>query len=158
MAAEGEFAFVIAVFSVDSGLISEKLYASVVLAILISTVIPPFALRFTISYYNRRAEKMIEKIANDEMERNHLLEGEETLAQQIQLKRAVFLCIQTQSLGRWGLMHELMSTMAKLGLDVIDHRAWREFLCASNMSGVHLASHSLSSFFRSKRYRYNIGE
>ncbi|GAX13284.1 hypothetical protein FisN_17Hh224 [Fistulifera solaris] len=124
MAAEGEFAFVIAVFSVDSGLISEKLYASVVLAILISTVIPPFALRFTISYYNKRAEKMIEKIANDEMERNHLLEGEETLVQQIQLKRAVFLCIQTQSLGRWGLMHELMSTMAKLGLDVIDHRAW----------------------------------
>jgi Kef-type K+ transport system membrane component KefB len=146
MAAEGEFAFVIAVFSVDSGLISEKLYASVVLAILISTVIPPFALRFTISYYNRRAEKMIEKIANDEMERNHLLEGEESLVQQIQLKRAVFLCIQTQSLGRWGLMHELMSAMAKLGLDVIDHRAWRKYLCISYMPDVHLATHSLSFF------------
>lgn len=127
MAAEGEFAFVIAVFSVDSGLIGEQLYASIVLAILLSTIIPPFALRFTISYYNKKTEKMLEKIANDEMERHHLLEGEGTLAEQIQQRRAVFLCIQTQSLGRWGLMHELMSTLAKLGLDVIDHRAWRKF-------------------------------
>ena len=37
---------------------------------------------------------------------------------------AVFLCIQSHSEGRWGLMHSLMSTLAKLGLDVIDHRAW----------------------------------
>ncbi|EED95900.1 Na+/H+ exchange protein also known as sodium:hydrogen antiporter, partial [Thalassiosira pseudonana CCMP1335] len=48
MAAEGEFAFVIAVFAVDQELISPDLYASIVLAVLVSTIIPPFALRFTI--------------------------------------------------------------------------------------------------------------
>jgi Kef-type K+ transport system membrane component KefB len=48
MAAEGEFAFVIAVFSVDSGLISEDLYASVVLAVLISAIVPPFGLRYVL--------------------------------------------------------------------------------------------------------------
>jgi Kef-type K+ transport system membrane component KefB len=42
MAAEGEFAFVIAVFNVDSGLISKDIYASIVLAVLLSTIVPPF--------------------------------------------------------------------------------------------------------------------
>ena len=53
MAAEGEFAFVIAVFAVDEGIISVDLYASIVLAVLLSTIIPPFLLRFTIAYYNK---------------------------------------------------------------------------------------------------------
>lgn len=147
MAAEGEFAFVIAVFAVDTGLIGEELYASIVLAVLLSTIVPPFALRFTISYYNKRAEQLIEKIANDEMERLHLLEDEGTLAEQIQQKRAVFLCIQTQSLGRWGLMHDLMSTMAKLGLDVIDHRAWREFFVSMMSSATRHQNISQFCFF-----------
>lgn len=58
-AAEGEFAFVIAVFSKDAELISPDLYASIVLAVLISTIVPPFALRFTISHYNKIAERMV---------------------------------------------------------------------------------------------------
>lgn len=48
MAAEGEFAFVIAVFSVDNGLTSKDLYASVVLAVLISAIVPPFGLRYVL--------------------------------------------------------------------------------------------------------------
>ena len=127
MAAEGEFAFVIAVFAVDNELIDKDLYASVVLAVLLSTIIPPFALRFTISYYNKKAEEQVQKLAQDEMDRQHELE-DETLSSEfvgdIRSKRAVFLCIQTQSESRWGLMTTLMQTLAKLGLDVIDHRAW----------------------------------
>jgi Kef-type K+ transport system membrane component KefB len=42
MASEGEFAFVIAVFAVDNGLTDRGLYASVVLAVLLSEIIPPF--------------------------------------------------------------------------------------------------------------------
>eukprot|EP00522_Entomoneis_paludosa_P012811 CAMPEP_0172442126 /NCGR_PEP_ID=MMETSP1065-20121228/2596_1 /TAXON_ID=265537 /ORGANISM="Amphiprora paludosa, Strain CCMP125" /LENGTH=819 /DNA_ID=CAMNT_0013191851 /DNA_START=224 /DNA_END=2683 /DNA_ORIENTATION=+ len=133
MAAEGEFAFVIAVFSVSEGLISEELYASVVLAVLLSTIIPPFLLRFTIGFYNKKAQAELEALANEEMERNHDLdserpmsptEREEHLEGAIRNQTAVFLCIQTQSEGRWGLMHNLMSQLAKLGLEVIDHRAW----------------------------------
>ena len=41
MAAEGEFAFVIAAFAVDKKLIDEDLYSSIVLAILLSTIIAP---------------------------------------------------------------------------------------------------------------------
>ena len=45
----------------DNDLISPDLYASIVLAVLISTILPPFALRFTISHYNKIAEKMIKQ-------------------------------------------------------------------------------------------------
>eukprot|EP00529_Nitzschia_sp_RCC80_P017252 CAMPEP_0113503518 /NCGR_PEP_ID=MMETSP0014_2-20120614/34200_1 /TAXON_ID=2857 /ORGANISM="Nitzschia sp." /LENGTH=814 /DNA_ID=CAMNT_0000398517 /DNA_START=405 /DNA_END=2849 /DNA_ORIENTATION=+ /assembly_acc=CAM_ASM_000159 len=132
MAAEGEFAFVIAVFGVDSGLISPDLYASVVLAVLISTIIPPFLLRFTISYYNKKGEERVVNAAQEEALRKHDLEaggitastGEAALVAGIKNKTDVFLCIQTQSESRWGLLIKIMGIMQKEGLDVIDHRAW----------------------------------
>lgn len=131
MAAEGEFAFVIAVFGVDNGLIDPDLYASVVLAVLISTIVPPFLLRFTINYYNKKAEETIKQTVQSEMKRKHDLEStidepdrEQQLEEGIRNHTVVFLCIQTQSESTWGLMHRLMAKVAKLGLEVIDHRAW----------------------------------
>lgn len=135
MAAEGEFAFVIAVFSVDNGLIDKDLYASVVLAVLISTIIPPFLLRFTISHYKKKAEEELRKLAESEMEKHHELEAEtatsgasdtrqDTLVGEIRSQRAVFFCIQTQSQSKWGLLHQMMASIGKLGLDIIDHRSW----------------------------------
>jgi Kef-type K+ transport system membrane component KefB len=122
MAAEGEFAFVIAVFSVDGGLISKDLYASVVLAVLLSTIIPPFLLRFTISYYNKKGEEAVEKAAEEEGKRKHDLDAytqstgsiEDELAQGIKDHTTVFLCIQTQSESRWGLLNSIMDVMAKV--------------------------------------------
>ena len=138
MAAEGEFAFVIAVFAVEDELISKDLYASVVLAVLLSTIAPPFLLRFTISYYNKRAEELVERAAQQELERGHDLDAqtvasgaqsgsdkhEEQLKNEIKNRTTAFLCIQTQSDTKWGLMNALMSTMSEKGVDIIDHRAW----------------------------------
>lgn len=133
MAAEGEFAFVIAVFAVDSGLINTELYASVVLAVLLSSIIPPFLLRFTIGYYNRKAQADVDRLAKEEMERNHDLERDTEMSDEdrqaqlvgdIRSKTAVFLCIQTRSMSRWGLLNQMMSALASLGLDIIDHRSW----------------------------------
>lgn len=76
-AAEGEFAFVIAVFAMDQELISPDLYASIVLAVLISTIIPPFALRFTISYFNKVSERMVKEA--EEMERQRAETAEESM-------------------------------------------------------------------------------
>lgn len=106
-------------------LISTELYASIVLAVLLSTIIPPFCLRFTISHYNKKAEKAIAAAAQAELER---LEGttksEADLVEAIKKHSTFFLCIQTQSESSWGLMHKIMNAMQKLGLDIIDHRSW----------------------------------
>jgi hypothetical protein len=45
---------VIAAFAVDKELIDKDLYSSIVLAILLSTILAPFSLRFTISYFNKK--------------------------------------------------------------------------------------------------------
>ena len=115
----------------DNGLISKDLYASVVLAVLLSTIIPPFLLRFTINYYNKKAEETVKQVVQDEMKRKHDLEStieapdrEHILEEGIRNNTAVFLCIQTQSEASWGLMHRLMAKLGKLGLEIIDHRAW----------------------------------
>jgi hypothetical protein len=118
MAAEGEFALVIAVFSVNAGLISLKLYSSIVLSILLSTIFPPFMLRFTINYYRKKSEKAIQQAVDEEAAKD------DGLLENIIKQSTVFLCIQTQSESRWGLMYEIMNAMYKLGLEVIDHRSW----------------------------------
>lgn len=124
MAAEGEFAFVIAVFAVGENLISKDLYASIVLAVLISTIIPPFALRFTISYFNKKSEKAVADAAELELNRNMELDTDKALLEGLQSKTAVFLCIQTQSHSSWGLLPKIMQTLQKMGIEVIDHRSW----------------------------------
>lgn len=128
MAAEGEFAFVIAVFAVDRGLIDQDLYASLVLAVLISTIIPPFALRYTISYYNRKGEEAVARAAEQEEQREHsqleLGQGNDELLDGIKNQTQIFLVIQTQSESTWGLLIKIMGVLGTKGLDVIDHRAW----------------------------------
>jgi hypothetical protein len=118
MASEGEFALVIAVFSVDAGLTSAKLYSSIVFAILLSTIIPPFMLRFTIHFYRKKAEHDIQEAAEE------VAAKDDDLLETIKKQSTLFLCIQTQSKSRWGLMYDIMNAMYKLGLEVIDHRSW----------------------------------
>lgn len=135
MAAEGEFAFVIAVFAVDSQIITVELYASIVLAVLFSTIAPPFLLRFTISYYTKRAQDKINAAAEEELTRSRhrlglrlgpngeCLDGK-ALEEGLKNETTVFLCIQTQSATSWGLLGKMMETMQKLKLEMIDHRSW----------------------------------
>ena len=120
MAAEGEFAFVIAAFSVENELIDEDLYASIVFAILLSTIIAPFSLRFTINYFNKRSMEAVIQ-AEEEMK---LVGFDDILASGILEGTTVFYCINTTSHASWGTLPALMRTMFKLNLEVIDHRSW----------------------------------
>jgi Kef-type K+ transport system membrane component KefB len=117
MAAEGEFAFVIAAFSVDKGLIGEDLYSSIVLAILLSTIIAPFSLRFTISYFNKRALAEVEMAEAMQSPTASLADG-------ILEGTTVFFCINTTSHAAWGTLPSLMRSLFELDLEVIDHRSW----------------------------------
>eukprot|EP00978_Attheya_sp_CCMP212_P006962 scaffold16242_cov55-Attheya_sp.AAC.9 len=129
MAAEGEFAFVIAVFAVDKGLIDKDLYASVVFAVLLSTIFPPFLLRFTINYYNKKAEEMVRKAAEEQLEQSNDVEADgehfsEELEDGIRKRSTIFVVIQTRSDSKWGLLNLLMAAMNRDGLEIIDHRSW----------------------------------
>lgn len=133
MAAEGEFAFVIAVFAKDMELISADLYASIVLAVLISTIIPPFCLRATISHYNKVAEKMVEEAEDLERQRANTIddaltltpeEQEKRLREHIEANKIIFLCIQIQCASTWGLIPKIISRLTSLNLEVIDNRSW----------------------------------
>jgi len=125
MAAEGEFAFVIAAFAVDNELIDKDLYSSIVLAILLSTIIAPFSLRFTISYFNKKALAAIKQV-EDEMKIVATGPGglDAVLTTGIKEGTTVFYCINTTSHAAWGTLPALMQTMFKLDLEVIDHRSW----------------------------------
>lgn len=134
MAAEGEFAFVIAVFAVGDGLIDKVLYAKVVLAVLLSTILPPFFLRFTISYYNKKGAEAVQKAAEEEEQRRYGTEEFKTdaeLIKGIKNHSTVFLCIQTQSDSKWGLLNSIMAVFAK----VSSHVCFFYILCTSHLIG-----------------------
>ena len=116
MAAEGEFAFVIAVFGVVHNMIPQELYASVVLAVLISTILAPLFLRLTISYFNKQVES---DLYGDESQ-----DPDALLEKSVREQTAVFFCIQTKSTPSWGLQTSIIRALDDLHLDVIDHRAW----------------------------------
>jgi len=121
MAAEGEFAFVIAAFAVDAEIIDKKLYASVVFAILLSTIIAPFSLRFTINYFNKKAQREVEEAVG-------LVKGQGDIDDELKAGilegSTVFFCVNTTSHAAWGTLPKLMKTLFDLNLDVIDHRSW----------------------------------
>ena len=113
MMAEGEFAFVIAVFAVANDMISQELYASVVLAVLVSTVIGPFFLRYTISYFNKQIESAVYGESADAL-----------LEKELRENTAIFYCIQIKSAPAWGIQTIIMRKLNELSLDIIDHRSW----------------------------------
>jgi len=128
MSAEGEFAFVIAVFAVDAGLISEQMYASIILAILLSTIVPPWLLRYTINRYNRISENVVLEYAQEEIKRiegeGGAIDHEASLQADIATHTALFLCVQTQSKSKWGLFDSIMKSLKECGLQTIDVRSW----------------------------------
>lgn len=114
MMAEGEFAFLIAVFGVSNNLLSKDLYSSIVLAILASTIIAPFLLQQTLSYYNKRIK--------------HDILGDDSqaplTAEMLQQNKVMFWRIQIKSAPAWGLQTKIVEDLTKLNLDLIDHRSW----------------------------------
>ena len=119
MAAEGEFAFVIAVFAVVHNMITEELYASVVLAVLLSTILAPLSLRLTISYFNKKLNnEVFGESSQGDGNKDSLLE------KSLREQTAVFYCIQTKSAPSWGLQTAIIRALDELHLDVIDHRSW----------------------------------
>lgn len=116
MAAEGEFAFVIAAFAVSNQMITQELYASIVLAVLVSTIVAPFSLRAVISYYDTR---MKQNLTNDIG-----MEYTASLEEGIRQQTTVFYCLQLKTSPAWGIQAKIIEALASLQLDVVDYRSW----------------------------------
>jgi len=126
LAAEGEFAFVIAFFAVNEKLIDPPTYSSIVLAVLLSTIIPPFALKYVIHSYNKKAAETVAQLATQKEEERAIVSGgsRRSLHDSLDKHTAKFFCLQTQSESSWGLLHAIMNCVFQLELEVIDHRSW----------------------------------
>ena len=64
---EAEFALVVALHCINEDVIDQSLYSSIVLAILLSTVIAPFSLRYTINKYSARGKLSMSISGNDKL-------------------------------------------------------------------------------------------
>lgn len=115
MMAEGEFAFVIAIFSLKHGMITQDVYASVTLAILLSMIMSPFFLRAVISYFNKKIEGALNGTSDD---------LEARLSKGVRERTALFYRLQIQCSPAWGLLSDIIDELNALGLEVIDHRKW----------------------------------
>ena len=223
LACQGELALIVAVTARAHDLVDGTLYASIVVAVVLSSIVPPLVLNRILRYYNHTTHKeLVQLLAQAELERRHDLDHpllypssasgssggrarraqrmaalhghsqqqrrgggggmthspqEEDIAVLIDLlsisqrdnpiantgaitssggpdwmstssstvpsrggpgvpppttttttslrqQSIVFLVIQTQVEGQWGLLQLQMLTLAKQGLDVIDHRLW----------------------------------
>jgi Kef-type K+ transport system membrane component KefB/Ca2+-binding EF-hand superfamily protein len=108
MSCRGEFSFIISGFALSEGVIEPKMYASVVLAVLISAITSPFMLLRGINYFKTLQAKQL--IANDPLK----CKGDGTMP--------LHLHIHLQTKGVWSLLEILQTEMHDLGLVVEDYR------------------------------------
>jgi len=101
-------------------LISQDLYASIVLAVLLSTILAPFLLRYTISRFNRDLETKLIESSEAIASSTNPTKGQELP----KVGKTIFYCIQTKSKPAWGIQADIVSALSNLRLDIIDHRSW----------------------------------
>jgi len=105
MSAWGEFAFVIAAAaSNDLKLISRDTHAACLLAVLVSTVVSPTALRLVLSYFRRRRRRQMQ-------------------AAMFYPSAQIFYKLNVLCLSRWGLLVDLLRVLSEIGLDVKELRS-----------------------------------
>ena len=93
MSAWGEFAFIIATASYEDGTISQEMFSSVLLAVLLSVIISPYSLRLTLSHYERQQQrKMDENLKKYEDTNSH----------------PVYFAISTKARGQWGHQDKIL--------------------------------------------------
>lgn len=121
MAGEAEFAFVIAVYGVTNGLLEPELYASVVLAILLSTILSPLLLRTTLALfpYNDNEDALITK----QTDRDNTGASIDFC---MELSNCRFWHVQMKSHASWGSLPQLLQSLLELDLKIVNHRSWHQ--------------------------------
>jgi len=109
MSAWGEFAFILATVSYSEGTIDKESFSAVLLAVLLSVIYSPYGLSFTISYFEKQAQKkMDERLSEYEDQNVHPL----------------YFAINSKAKGQWGHQDKILKTIFDLNLEIIDFRSW----------------------------------
>lgn len=106
MSAWGEFAFVVANTSLALGIMSEDTFASVVLAVLISAIVSPWALSLTLLLGRKQKELMQYRVQMSVRKRKAV--------------RHAYLEVDICCANRWGLIDGLIDVLHKSELKVLD--------------------------------------
>jgi len=109
MAAWGEFAFILATASYAEGTIDKESFSAVLLAVLLSVIISPYALSFTLSYYEKQQQELMDA---------HLKKYEDTNL------HPLYFAINTKARGQWGHQDKILHKIFSLQLEIIDFRSW----------------------------------
>eukprot|EP00435_Cladocopium_sp_Y103_P067338 s475_g29.t2 len=105
----GEFSFILAVRALRGNLLSGKNYSALVLAVLISILICPTALRFVLSRSAIEAKR------------------KDTAWGETGVVHPVYYCVQTRSHALWGQQGALLNMLVEVGCKIVDFRSFHPF-------------------------------
>jgi len=109
MSAWGEFAFILATASYAEGTIDKESFSAVLLAVLLSVIISPYALSFNLKYYEKKQQELMDA---------HLKKYEDTNL------HPLYFAINTKARGQWGHQDKILHKIFNLQLEIIDFRSW----------------------------------
>jgi len=113
MTCRGEFSFIIAAFALGKGLITAKIYAAIVWAVLLSCITSPFILLTLIKYFNKQ---QIEYLAATNPLKQKT--GSDGMA-------PLYLHIKSTAPASWGQQEIFRKILNDMNLEVIDRRTNR---------------------------------
>lgn len=111
----GEFSFILALRAVRGNLLEGRNYSSLVLAVLISIIICPTALRCVLTRSAREANACIE-----------LAKHETDVCEEGKVHN-VYYCLQTRSCAQWGQQGALLSVLGEVDCKIMDFRSFHPF-------------------------------
>eukprot|EP01084_Bolivina_argentea_P314685 545059_1 len=119
MSAWGEFAFILATASFQSGTLDKDSYSSVLMAVLLSVIVSPLLLRATLQMVRKQKEAKLSGA------RDAHFDFDETHAKDTDI-HPVYFCVHTKGNARWGHQDKLLHCIFNLHLEIIDFRAFND--------------------------------
>mmetsp|Transcript_12655 Transcript_12655/g.25292 ORF Transcript_12655/g.25292 Transcript_12655/m.25292 type:complete len:967 (+) Transcript_12655:195-3095(+) len=113
MTCRGEFSFIIAAFALGKGLITAKIYAAIVWAVLLSCITSPFILLSLIKYFNKQQLEYL-KATNPSKQKT----GYDGMT-------PLYLHIKSTAPASWGQQEVFRKILNDMNLEVIDRRTNR---------------------------------
>ena len=115
MSTWGEFAFIIAVAAKTEHLIDGDAFASLVLAVLLSTLISPYCLRGTLAFFEGRAKTLQAALIEEELTQSR--------RHSVPPSGRIYYVLAIRVRNSWGVLGDVILQINKNKLEIIDFRS-----------------------------------